>query len=280
MNIGFIGAGRVGFSLGKYFSENGINVSGYYSKNPMSAKAAADFASGTPFETVGALLEHSDIVFVTVPDDSIASVWRELKLSGVFGKILCHCSGALESCVFDGCEAYGCSCCSVHPLLAVSDKLTSYEKFKSAVFTVEGRNESAELLTKILESCSNKVVRISPENKSRYHAAAVMVSNLSIALTDCALSELERCGFSRKTALDALSPLIFENTINMLKNGLENSLTGPVERNDVYTVKKHLNTLSGDSREIYRLLSVKAMNIAELKNTDRNYNELGEILSE
>lgn len=30
MNIGFIGAGRVGFSLGKYFSENGINISGYY----------------------------------------------------------------------------------------------------------------------------------------------------------------------------------------------------------------------------------------------------------
>ena len=31
MKVGFIGAGKAGFSLGKYFKEKGLSVSGYYS---------------------------------------------------------------------------------------------------------------------------------------------------------------------------------------------------------------------------------------------------------
>ena len=43
MNIGFVGAGKVGFSLGKYFCNNDIKVSGYYSQNLESSKEAAKF---------------------------------------------------------------------------------------------------------------------------------------------------------------------------------------------------------------------------------------------
>lgn len=280
MTIGFIGAGKVGFSFGKYLSENNINISGYYSTNSLSADDAAHFTSSNTFGTLEELIELSDIIFVTVPDDSITSVWEELKASGIHNKIVCHCSGALTSDVFVGCEDYKCKCCSVHPLLAVSDKLTSYKNFESAVFTLESRDDSAGLLTEILESCSNKVVRISPENKPMYHAAAVMASNLMLGLAECAVSKLRQCGFSNETALNAISPLILGNIKSMLENGLENSLTGPVERNDIQTVNKHLQILSGDDREIYRLLSVETVNIAKRKHKDRNYDELGEMLSE
>jgi len=42
MRAGFIGAGKVGFSLGKYLKENGVEITGYFSKSPESAKSAAD----------------------------------------------------------------------------------------------------------------------------------------------------------------------------------------------------------------------------------------------
>ena len=45
MNIGFIGAGKVGFSLGKYLTERNVRVSGYYSRNPQSSREAADFTN-------------------------------------------------------------------------------------------------------------------------------------------------------------------------------------------------------------------------------------------
>ena len=34
MRAGFIGAGKVGFSLGKYLKENGVEITGYFSKSP------------------------------------------------------------------------------------------------------------------------------------------------------------------------------------------------------------------------------------------------------
>ena len=45
IKIGFIGAGKVGFALGKYLSENNINLVGYYSKNINSAIEAAKFTN-------------------------------------------------------------------------------------------------------------------------------------------------------------------------------------------------------------------------------------------
>ena len=41
LKIGFIGAGKVGFSLGKLFCENGIHVTGYYNWHVEAAKEAA-----------------------------------------------------------------------------------------------------------------------------------------------------------------------------------------------------------------------------------------------
>lgn len=45
MRAGIIGAGKVGFSLGKYLVERGIPVTGYYSRNPVSAKEAPEFTA-------------------------------------------------------------------------------------------------------------------------------------------------------------------------------------------------------------------------------------------
>ena len=43
--IGFVGAGKVGCSFGRYIMEEGagaFTVSGYFSRDPVSARAAAD----------------------------------------------------------------------------------------------------------------------------------------------------------------------------------------------------------------------------------------------
>ena len=50
MKIGFIGAGKVGFTLGKYFAENGMELSGYYSSSVASAKEAAEITGSEYFE--------------------------------------------------------------------------------------------------------------------------------------------------------------------------------------------------------------------------------------
>ena len=52
MNIGFIGAGRVGCSLGRYFIQNGFLISGYYSRSYESACLAAELTGTKPYENL------------------------------------------------------------------------------------------------------------------------------------------------------------------------------------------------------------------------------------
>ena len=84
MKTGFIGAGKVGFTLGKFFcskgstdcteSSNSIKVTGYYSRNTQSAEEAAKFTGTKAFTDMGALIEASDVLFLTVPDGTSPSV--------------------------------------------------------------------------------------------------------------------------------------------------------------------------------------------------------------
>ena len=52
MRVGFIGAGKVGFSLGKYLVSNNVTVTGYFSKSSKSSKLAADFTSTKAYSSL------------------------------------------------------------------------------------------------------------------------------------------------------------------------------------------------------------------------------------
>ncbi|MCL2835736.1 MAG: NAD(P)-binding domain-containing protein, partial [Defluviitaleaceae bacterium] len=138
MKIGFIGAGKVGFTLGKYLRDRGADVTGYYSRNPGSAKEAAIFTGTRCFGSLEIILSENDILFLTVPDTAIKPIWDSLKKMPVHGKIICHCSGALSSGVFNGIEERQAFGYSIHPFSAISSKLTSYKTISNAFFTLEG----------------------------------------------------------------------------------------------------------------------------------------------
>jgi predicted short-subunit dehydrogenase-like oxidoreductase (DUF2520 family) len=279
MAIGFIGAGKVGFSLGKYFAENKIALSGYYSKSEISARNAAEFTDSFFYGNLSDLLNNSKIIFITTTDSAISQIWEQLKALHVHDKIICHCSGVLSSEIFSDISAYNCSGFSVHPLLAINSRHNSYKELSNALFTIEGSDQVAkDELTTLLRSCGNKVVSIKPEDKPRYHAAAVMASNLVLGLAQTAAEELEQCGFTRNEALEALSPFMQANIAHLSEQTPEEALTGPVERADLTTVETHLEKLGGDNREIYRLLSKKALELAKLKNKTRDYEKMEGLL--
>ena len=74
--IGFIGAGRVGFSLGKYFVQKGLNVTGYYSRDINHSKEASDFTNTRCYESIDNLISDSDVIFVTVSDSAIEIMYN------------------------------------------------------------------------------------------------------------------------------------------------------------------------------------------------------------
>ena len=81
MKFGFIGAGKVGFSIGKYLADNNQNVVGYYSIINEEAIEAAKFTGSQYYENMEQLVEDSEVLFLTVPDGQIENLWNQLKSS-------------------------------------------------------------------------------------------------------------------------------------------------------------------------------------------------------
>ncbi|OXN01346.1 Rossmann-like and DUF2520 domain-containing protein [Bifidobacterium vansinderenii] len=286
MRIGFIGAGKVGCAMGAHLRRSAlVTVSGYYNRPADAAHDAANALGVTEFTSLTDIVEQSDMLFITVPDDTIASVWRELReLPGdsISGMSIGHCSGCLSSRVFDGSDKAGVSTFSMHPMQAVSERFPAdgRDQLDNAFFALEGDARVTEMLGQLLASLGNRSRVIDADAKTRYHAAAAMASNLPIALWNAAVETLRSCGFTESDARDALRAMIVHNAESFCERGAKSALTGPVERADVGTVRAHLAALSPEARALYEPLSRALLGIAEAKNPNRDYAALRELLGD
>ena len=279
MKVGFVGAGKVGCSLGMLFANTQHNLAGFYSRTSSSAIDAADFTKSKHFSNLETLIEESDTVFITVSDDAISGVWDSIKHMSIAGKMICHCSGSLSSKIFTDIEKTGAFGFSIHPLLAVSDRYRSYQELPKALFTIEGDATKIGEIKALLDESGLKSTVIAADVKTRYHGAAVMCSNLVVALIQAAQDELRICGFSEEQLSDAIAPLLLGNVNKVLQVGTKDALTGPIERNDCGTVEKHLNTFEGMDREVYRILSKKTLEVAKAKHPQTDYKNLELLLN-
>ena len=272
MRIGIIGAGKVGTTLGKYLSIHGKNVTGFYSRTHESADEAATFAETETYSSLCKLVEKSDVIFITTPDGVIPQVWGDLLHQDISNRIICHFSGSLLSHVFSGREEAGASGISMHPMYAFSDKFHSYEQFHTAYLTLEGDPEAVAVMKPMWEAIGHHVLTLKAEDKIKYHAAAAMASNEMLGLMQASLDILSECGFSEKDSMALLTPLVQGNIASMLEKGCVNALTGPVERGDAQTVRKHLQALEGSKAgKIYQSLGSTMVELAKRRNPDRDY---------
>ena len=277
--VGFIGAGKVACQMGKYFSENGIPVTGYTDISVTSADEAATYTGTKAFgDDMEALIAESDVVFISTPDDVIKSVWDEIKSMDIKGKMIGIFSGSLSTDLFSGASDAGASVVSAHPMYAFSDRFSDYRKLHTASFTVEGDDDAVSFICEILESLGHRVAVIDSSKKMRYHAAASIASNLMIGLYDISLSMLKDAGFSDEDAVSFLSPLIQGNISSALRTSPAAALTGPIERGDTDTVRHHLEILTPEERGVYLPLAKRLLMIAREKNPERDYSSMENLL--
>lgn len=266
--------------------EHGFKVAGYVSRHRESSEQAGTFTGTKVFEDLYELIQACGLLCLAVPDDEIGNVWQQMRGMGekgsavhpLAGKIVCHFSGSLSSAVFSGIESTGAAGCSVHPMYAFSDKFTSYQKLNLAIVTIEGQKRAAAVMEDMFSHMGNRVLKISPEAKMRYHCSASLVSNFMTGLFSMGLELLEQCGIPEETGRELVGPLVVHNIEAAVRDGAEKTLTGPIERGDVHTVEGHLAVLRGEERMIYQLLGQKVLAVARRKNPDRDYRNISELL--
>jgi predicted short-subunit dehydrogenase-like oxidoreductase (DUF2520 family) len=286
IKIAFIGAGKVGCSLGKHLSLHGLDIVGYYSRSSASSREAADFTASQEL-SLPDVLTGAELIFITVPDGQIAAAAEEIARQArhenidISGKIFCHCSGSFSAEVLHVLSEMGAYICSLHPMLAFADKFTSYEKLPEAFFSLEGDPETRDIVQEVISACGNTTTIIDGAKKAEYHLAAVISSNFVLALINQSMELLADCGFSPEDSGKALAPLIQNNINNILSRGPRESLTGPVERADIKTVEKHLAVLQGNRRKLYTLLSRELVTLAESRQgNNKDYSPLLSLLDE
>jgi predicted short-subunit dehydrogenase-like oxidoreductase (DUF2520 family) len=97
--------------------------------------------------------------------------------------------------------------------------------------------------------------------KPRYHAAAVLASNYPVVLAALAERLMRDAGVDGPSARGAVTGLLAGAANNVrgvpADRPLESSLTGPMVRGDLDTVRRHLDAIAADAElaEVYRTLA-------------------------
>lgn len=276
MRIGFVGAGNVGLSMGCYIAYRGLTVMGFYDTNSEAARKGADLVRGVAFSSLSDMLIACDWVFITVPDDVIEPIWIQCLRYDVSGKVFVHCSGAMSSEIFVGAADAAACGFSLHPAQAFPVAMST-QSMEHVFFTIEGIGQR-ERFDDFMKKLGNSYKWIDTADKVRYHLAAVMLSNMMCALYSKGRGLLLRCGFSDEEVSRCFSSIFVDNAANIASMGCRDALTGPVERNDVGTIEKHLQLLHGKDRELYCLLSEELVKIAEEKRESCDYSSLYSLL--
>lgn len=265
--IGIVGAGRAGLALGVAFSRAGWPVAAVASR---SAERRAGFTrvvpTARPVERAQQLVDDVDLLFVAVPDDSIARVAAEIKLYG--GQAIAHVSGALPASVLQGALAAGTSSASFHPLVAFADLGRSLEALRGATIALEGDETLLTLLAGLATDIGAQPVRLPPGGKPAYHAAAVLAAGGFIGLLD-AIAELGRgAGLDEAGSLAIFGPLVRQSLANAESLGIRDALTGPLLRGDIGTVRDHLaalRRLAPGALDLYAAVARREIALAETK---------------
>jgi predicted short-subunit dehydrogenase-like oxidoreductase (DUF2520 family) len=279
--LGFVGAGVVGTALAKAFARAGYPVVAVTSRSAERRIALADsLPDAHAVETPQEVADAVDLVFLTVPDDSIEPLCGSITWASAnaieppAGSITrasaraVHCSGATSLDVLEHAKAQGANVGVFHPLQTFANAAQAERNLPGSTFGIEASSD--ELLGTLREmaaSLGGTPLTLSGD-RAIYHVSAVVASNYLVALLDVASSLWELLGLPREEGLKALLPLVRGTIENLGSVGLPNALTGPIARGDVGTVERHLSALrqgAPDVLPVYKELARRAIPIARAK---------------
>lgn len=272
MKVGFIGGGKVGTAFGKFLINHGIQVIGYNSRSKQSLDNAIQYTDTKPFNKVE-LIKTADVIFITVKDDQIQKVLEETikNFDTLKGKTFIHMSGVHSSRVFLKAFKKGADVFALHPLQSVSIIDKAVKDFENTYFSIETMGSKNKHIEKILTYIDN-YFEIDSNQKSVYHMAACVFSNYLTTLMDFGLELTSSIGIDKDQAFEAMLPLINGTIKNIQEDGIEHSLTGPLARGDIETIKTHLKSYKDFNQEyedFYRMMGLKTLDYIEKNNIQK-----------
>lgn len=184
-------------------------------------------------ESFESLCNEAEKILVLIKDDEILNFIEANKPSLDQNKIWIHCSGMLSTPLAE----------SAHPLMTFTEILYDSEVYDSIPFITEKNRLTFE---ELFPDLNNPNYQIDSNDKILYHAFSVMSGNFTTILWQSFFDFLISKEIPQSVAYNYL-----DGIVNNLKNE-KTPLTGPIQRNDVNTIFKHLESLENNPlRNVY-----------------------------
>ena len=248
--MGFIGMGRAGTALAQALAAADYPVAAVAGRTPEHARSLAGrFPPGVKAGSAQDVADAARIVFITTPDDAIEQVassttWRP-------GQAVVHCSGVLSLGPLEAAGAQGAQTGSFHPLFTFGPAGTvEAQALHGAAFGLDGEPPLRAALSRMARRLGGVPVRVPPEARPLYHAAAVLVCGYFVPLFSDAVELWRKGGLPQQTAAPALAHLVQATLHNLVTLGAAPSQTGPVPRGDTGTVRAHIEMLGGQAPDL------------------------------
>ncbi|GAH36762.1 unnamed protein product, partial [marine sediment metagenome] len=240
--LGFIGAGTVGTALSVRLSSKGYQVIAVSSRSQASARKLAQAVSGChAFNNNQDVADTAELIFITTPDDAIASVASEIQWHREQSVV--HCSGALSTDILESAKKLGARIGSFHPLQTFVSVKQAIENIPGSIFAAEAEEPLLSTLKDMATALDSHWIELKANDKVVYHAAAVIACNYLVTLVKLATDLWQSFNIPQSQATQALLPLIRGTIHNIDTVGIPQCLTGPIARGDIKTIKKHLDAL-------------------------------------
>ncbi|MET4576176.1 Rossmann-like and DUF2520 domain-containing protein [Ottowia thiooxydans] len=268
MKLAFIGAGRLAQTLAAAFHMAGIEVSAVFNRSRPAADEFVKMAGGrtricdTPQEAA----ELADLIFITVSDDAIGPMVRQIEWQQ--GQYVVHCSGASEVSVLDHAASQGAGTGGFHPLQIFADPSIALPRVAGSSVAIEAEGPLELELARLAAAVGYRVIKLPPGVRGRYHAATNYAASFMLSLLREACDLWNGFGVSDQDALAALLPLTRGTLDAATAKGLAGAMAGPISRGDASVVALHLRELSklgGDRADFYRSVSLRQLRLAQDK---------------
>jgi predicted short-subunit dehydrogenase-like oxidoreductase (DUF2520 family) len=283
LTVSIVGAGNLGTALALTLPSAGWQVkliaTRTKNKSGPSTKALARKVKARLVE-LGQEPLDTDLVWITVPDDSIAQVARTLASAQSWkGKIVFHSSGALTSDELAPLRERGAKVATVHPMMTFVRG--SVPNMTGVAFAVEGDRLATRSAREVVERLGGEMFTIRKQHKILYHAFGSFASPLVIALMASLEQVAQAAGVRRRDVKRVMLPLLLQTLRNYLDTEAALAFSGPLVRGDVATVRKHLEALAAvpEARHVYLALARAAVKHLPVRNRKAVERELKKAYS-
>jgi predicted short-subunit dehydrogenase-like oxidoreductase (DUF2520 family) len=270
--ITLIGPGNLARVLGLALRAAGYTIDEIVSRDaPDSRKRARALARqvGARAATYADARLASNIIWLCVSDDAIAPTASALaRRAGWKGKIALHSSGARSSRELEPLCRRGAAIGSLHPMQ--SFVRASHATLAGVSFAVEGDPAAVRVGRRLARDLGGSVFTIRPEAKVLYHAIGSFCSPMIVSTLATAERIARAAAIPPAAAKRIMHPILQQTIANYLAKGPAAAFSGPINRADINTIRKHLEALRevSGARDIYLALARSALRSLPVR--DRN----------